>query len=175
MSATPPSITTDFDPFSFSVPFFRLIVLMFSLTQALLKVMSVARLVTTRKLVLNIFCSKWTSSRITSFWSGCVIAVDCRHVALIVMGRLAQTRGGQYSITRIRSSPVSRTALTVLFALSMPTETVTLKFFAFQCLIFRCSHCFLFEVARSLMQLYWAQYLSFIFRSFRRLCLWWSR
>lgn len=58
--------------------------------------MSVAKLVTTRKLVSAMFSPNWTSRRITSFTFICETAAERRRVAFTLAACLGQSRSGQF-------------------------------------------------------------------------------
>lgn len=103
-------LTTSSELACSSEPLLGLALSMFSLIHAVPKVMSVARLVTVRKLALAIPCSNWTSRRTTSLTFNCFFVADCKRIAFTVTAFLVQARGGQFSSYWFWPAPVSKTA-----------------------------------------------------------------
>lgn len=86
------------------------------------KLMSNAKLITTKKPTLAIFCFNWTCSGTNPFMSSCVSTADCRWAPFIVTVFFDQGRGRKLLFRKFGPSPVAESAVTDFHLWSLLTE-----------------------------------------------------
>lgn len=119
-------MSTCLEPVGFSVPFLELVVSIFSLNCVVVTILSMAKLVTFRKLVSAVLCPNCLFNHIIPLTSRIVFATDCRQVLFNTMVPFVQPCRRQFLFNTFGPALVSKTVANVFHTPLMPVEASTL-------------------------------------------------